>query len=245
MKIIQANIWHGKLNSKITDFFRAEKPDFICLQEICDLKGSSGTGRFVTLDEIVESTGLNHVYMSPAYSFSFMKRELGYGNAILSKHPITNSKTVFTNKAYKKDFDTMQDGRNFRNFQQVQVDVEGAPLHLLNHHGYHVKSGVYHGNDATTAGVKMIADAIKELDGPLIVCGDFNLDPDSPSLAPLNEQLHNLTTAHHVQRTTTSLCPYDAVLDYIFINDQIREGSFAVSDVLISDHKPLVFEFSL
>ncbi|MGH7194602.1 MAG: hypothetical protein ACREJM_13880 [Candidatus Saccharimonadales bacterium] len=36
MKIIQLNIWQGKLGKPIIDYLNAEKPDFVCMQEVND-----------------------------------------------------------------------------------------------------------------------------------------------------------------------------------------------------------------
>lgn len=244
MKIIQANIWGGKLGQQIIDFLRDEQPDFVCLQEVNNLSGRSGTKRFTTLDEIKEAVGFNEAFMSPSYSFRYMERELDYGNAVLSTFPLTASETVFTRGEYKRNFDVMHDDGNIRNLQLVKAEINGKPLHILNHHGHHVP-GSKAGNGETTRQMHIIADTIAALEGPLILCGDFNLTPDSPSLAVLNNKLTNLSLTHKLQNTYNQFNENKLVCDYIFVNDQVKVQDFRMSEALISDHKALILAFEL
>jgi endonuclease/exonuclease/phosphatase family metal-dependent hydrolase len=244
VKLIQANIWGGKLGQQITDFLKAEKPDFVCMQEVNDLEGRSGTKRFATLDEIKEGAGFGEAFMSPSYSFSYMERALHYGNAILSKLPFTTAKTIFTRGEHKRNFDVMKNDGNIRNLQLVTANVGGKKLHLLNHHGHHVP-GSKMGNEETLRQMRIIAEVIDGLDGPIILCGDFNLAPDSESLAVINDKLTNLSIANHLTNTYTELAENQVVCDYIFVNSQIKVKYFEMSKTLVSDHSALILEFDL
>ncbi|HEY5442114.1 MAG TPA: endonuclease/exonuclease/phosphatase family protein [Candidatus Saccharimonadales bacterium] len=244
MKLVQANIWGGKLDRQVTDFFKRQDPDFACLQEVNDLEGRSGTKRFATLDEIKTESGLHEAFMSPSYSFRFMERELHYGNAVLGKQPFVETKTVFTRGEHKRGFDVMHDDGNIRNLQIVTVAAGRQKLHILNHHGHHIP-GSKAGNDETLRQMRIIAHVIDGLDGPIILCGDFNLAPDSASLALINDRLTNLSVEHHLNNTYNQLSENQVVCDYIFVNDQVRVQRFAMSEALISDHKALILEFEL
>ncbi len=244
MKIIQANIWGGKLGQQIIDFLWTEKPDFVCMQEVNDLKGRAGYKFFATLDEIKEETGFSNAFMSPAYSSRYMERELEYGNAILSKFPFVSTKTIFTRGDYKRNFDVEKDDGNIRNLQLATVDFNGKPLHILNHHGHHVPD-TKAGNDETARQMQIIADTIDSIEEPIILCGDFNLSPDSKSLAILNDKLTNLSITHNLKRTYNQFSSVNEVCDHIFINDGIKVERFQMSEELISDHKALVLEFDI
>ncbi len=52
MKLVRLNIWGGKLGQQSIDFLQAEQFDFVCLQEVNELQGTSGYGFFATLDEL-------------------------------------------------------------------------------------------------------------------------------------------------------------------------------------------------
>lgn len=243
MKIIQLNIWGGKLGQQIIDFLQAEQPDFVCMQEVNDLKGRAGYKFFATLDEIKSGGGFGEAFMSATYSSRYMERELEYGNAILSRQPFTSAQTVFTRGEYMRNFDIEADDGNIRNLQVATVDVDGTPLHILNHHGHHVPD-TKAGNDETLRQMRVIADVLDDLQGPVILCGDFNLAPDSRSIVTLNERLSNLSIIHNLQRTYNQFSAVHEVCDYIFANDQIKVEHFEMSEALISDHKALILEFN-
>lgn len=244
MKIIQANIWGGKLGQQIIDFLAAEQPDLVCMQEVNDLEGRSGYKFFATLNEIKEGAGLSHAFMAPTYSARYMEREISYGNAILSRLPFDSTDTIFTYREYIRNFDVVRDGGNIRNLQIASVKVDGKPLTIMNHHGWHVVDSKQ-GNAETMRQMRMIAEKIRSLRGPIILCGDFNLSPDSESLALINHELTNLSKQNGLKRTYGPLSKVDEVCDYIFVNDKIKVNSFQMSDELISDHKALILEFDL
>ena len=244
MKIIQANIWGGKLGFQIIDFLKAENPDFVCLQEVNSLKGPSGYGFFATLDEIKEKAGFSDVFMSPTYSARYMERTLEYGNAILSKFPLVSTKTIFTGRKFINNFDATKNGGNIRNLQLAKAKVNGTSLNILNHHGYHIPDSKA-GNKETVRQIRTVADVIDLITGPLIFCGDLNLAPDSQSIAVINDKLTNLSAKYKLQRTYSWLSNVDAVCDYIFVNDQVKVRNFKMSDELISDHNALILDFNL
>jgi endonuclease/exonuclease/phosphatase family metal-dependent hydrolase len=247
LKIIQVNIWQGKLGQQIIDFLQAEKPDFVCMQEVNDLEGRSGYKFFATLDEIKTEAGFKQAFMSATYSTRYMERELEYGNAILSKLPLVSTKTIFTLGEYRRHFDvTQEDGNdgNNRTLQHTTVDIDGKALHILNHHGFWVHASKA-GNDETFRQMGVIAKTIDLLDGPIILCGDFNLAPNSKSLGLINDKLTNLSIVNKLQRTYNQFSAVQEVCDYIFVNDQVKVQHFEMSEALISDHKALILEFSL
>lgn len=244
MKIIQANIWGGKLDRQVLEFFDQEQSDFACLQEVNDLPGRPGAKRFSTLEDIKAASGLDYDYMSPTYSFNFMKRELNFGNAILSRRPFTSRRTVFTGREYRRDFDVEKGPDNIRNLQLVTINIDGKELNVLNHHGHWVK-GTKNGNDETMERMRIIAEELDRLNGPVILCGDFNLSPHSESLEIINARLTNLSSKHGLKRTYNELSDVDTVCDYIFVNDRVNVRRFEMSDFVLSDHKALIMEFDV
>jgi endonuclease/exonuclease/phosphatase family metal-dependent hydrolase len=244
MKIVQLNIWGGKLGRQIIDFLVHEKPDFVCMQEVNDLKGRAGYKFFATLDEIKEGTGFAQAFMSASYSSRYMERELEYGNAILSQFPALAAKTIFTRGEYMRNFDITKDDGNLRNLQLVTVEVNGTSLNILNHHGHHVPDTKM-GNDETARQMGVIADVVESLDGPVILCGDFNLAPGSQSLASLNGKLTNLSIKYELKRTYNQFSLVNEVCDYIFVNDLVKVRHFEMSEALVSDHNALILEFDL
>jgi len=243
MKLIQVNIWGGKLGFPLIDFLIQEKPDFVCMQEVSHLPGHAGP-LFVTLDEIRSETGFPHMAIAPLFACQFMKRKYQFCNAVISKLPFQNASVTFTRGSYIEDFDAVENDMNIRNFQDLTVNIEGKTLHMLNHHGHFVK-GSKDGNDETMRQMGLLADHIDGLEGPIILCGDFNLVQTSPSLQQINEKLTNLPVKYGLSNTYSEINIHQVVCDYIFVSNEIKVKSFSVAEKLVSDHKALILEFEL
>ena len=241
MKLIQLNIWAGRLNSPIEEFFQKQAADIYCLQEVIDIPGGQGE-LFTALEEIVELANLSSVYFSPAFGFNYDRRHGRLGNLIAAKQDFASTHHFFTSKEYNPNLDHILHDTNMRNLQHVTFERPGDDLHVLNHHGYWVGEHK-NGNKETLEACQTIVDYISKLKGQVILCGDFNLAPHSDSIELLNKALRNLSVEHRLQTTRTSLTHKREVCDYIFVNDSVKVKSFKALDSIVSDHKALVLEF--
>lgn len=248
MKIIQLNVWQGKVGPPIARFLKQEDPDLVCMQEVNDIKGTT-CGAFSTLGEIKEQAGFAYADMAATYTYKYMNRTCVYGNAILSKHPLIQDRVVFATGTYKDDFDAVDDYYNVRNLQVCTVNLPGGKkLRLANHHGYHLFDPT--GDETSIKAMQRVADTLAELQNSLIFCGDLNVTPDSKALGPLNSlPLRNLTTEYGVKHTLSPVhyvaADENVACDYIFVSEDVDVRRFAVSEALVSDHKPLIMEFEL
>ena len=89
----------------------------------------------------------------------------------------------------------------------------------------------------------MIVDYIDKLKGPIVLCGDFNLKPESESLELINAKLVNHAKERGVLTTRTPLTYKTEVCDYIFTSPNIQVKDFQILDDIASDHKALLIEF--
>lgn len=244
MKLIQANIWGGRLEKQVNKFLKDQNADIICLQEVNDVPGGE-TSYFTSLDEIRTHTNSAYVFSSPVFNFKFMRRVGKFGNVILSKYPFLNTKTLFTRLQELNDFDFKEDDDyNVHNLQHAEVMINNRLVHILNHHGHHVNQHK-NGDSETMRQCRMIADYISKLKGPVILTGDFNLSPHSDSLKQINLLLTNLSIKYKLTTTRTPLTHKTEVCDYIFVSKDVKVKSFNTSDEIISDHKPLILEFDI
>lgn len=244
MKLLQLNVWGGRLERPLIKLIKDCNPDILCLQEAIDIKGGK-SAMFAATEEIQASIGAEHIFFSPVFSLGYMKRKADFGNCIISKFPIIDQHMMFTGKEYIADFDWLEHDPNMRNFQHATIKAKnGKPVHVLNHHGHHIDQHK-NGDTETMRQCKLIADYINRLSGPVILAGDFNLAPDSESLGQINERLINLSAKAGLDTTRTSLTHKMEVCDYIFVNDKIRVDRFEVLDEVASDHKALVLNFDL
>ncbi|MAZ56353.1 hypothetical protein CL653_01005 [bacterium] len=241
MKILQLNTWGGRLGSKIKEVINREQPDIVCFQEAIKVEGGSGFV-FDELSEIQEDTGFEHCYFSASFGWKLMKREAQSGLATMSKLPFSHTDNAFTRLEYITDFDILDTDYNVRSLQHVTVDYDGKQVHVLNHHGHHVPNHK-DGDEETMRQCQMIVDYLDKLDGQIVLCGDFNLKPDSKSLGLINAKLLNHAKERGVLTTRTPLTHKTEVCDYIFTSSDIEVKDFQVLDDIASDHKALTLEF--
>ena len=83
-----------------------------------------------------------------------------------------------------------------------------------------------------------------KLSTPKILCGDFNLRPDTESMKIIEDRMHNLIYLYQVNSTRTSLYKKEEKFaDYILTSPEVKTHRFAVLDHEVSDHKPLFLDF--
>lgn len=243
MKLLQLNLWGGRLESPVLNLITSVNPDILCLQEAIDLKGGK-SAMFASIEEIQTAIDANYAYLSPVFSFNYMHRKADFGNCIISKFPITKKETIFTGKQYIADFDFLKHDPNMRNLQHAVVKLpDGTDLHILNHHGHHIHQHK-NGDAETMRQCHMIAEEVQKLHGKIILAGDFNLAPHSESLEQVNKLLTNLSVKARLKTTRTALTHKTEVCDYILVSEEIKVKSFKTLDEIVSDHKALVMEFS-
>ena len=243
MKILQLNIWGGKLDKNIANLLKREDADVVCLQEVVHVEGGSSYF-FLDLEELLTATGYEHFYHTPSWSGKYMRREANWGNSILSKVPFKNTHSFYTYQEKVENFDFLEDTdyNAGRSLQHVVVPHESGLLNILNHHGYHLREHK-NGNDETMRQCGLIADYAKKLEGSVVLCGDFNLIPTSPSLEQINAVLVNHVKEKVIISTRTPLTPKTEACDFIFTSPDIGVKNFQVLDDIVSDHKALTIEF--
>jgi len=237
-------MWGGRLDRELRKFMIAEKPDILCLQEAISFDASNDSGFFFTIENIQAELGLKYSVIAPVFSFRYMNGVAKFSNCILSRYPILKSETVFTHLEHKEDFIFGQDSSNVRNFIHAVIETDKKQCNILTHHGYHVPEHK-HGNEETMRQMALLSNYIKELDGPVILTGDFNLAPTSESLKELNSQLTNLSMTHKLETTRNQLVYKTEVCDYVFVSDQVKVDSFKAREEIVSDHKALELKFSI
>lgn len=93
--------------------------------------------------------------------------------------------------------------------------------------------------------LKDLAQSVAEPTDPMIVCGDFNVEPGSETLDILSqEDLIDLVTTRNFPGTRNSLYKKPGrFADYMLVNSAVSVKNFdVVYDPEVSDHCPLVLE---
>jgi len=241
MKLLQLNAWTLRLSTSVAELINQEAPDVVALQEIPE--SNKRLGFFPALSEFAAMVHFHHTYFSPVYSFRYMAGTIDFGNAIMSNLQLHDKNTVFTNSEYDAEFSLEESSYNIRNFQHIVAENEdGKKFHLINHHGYHIPQHK-RGDDFTLKACKQIVEYASTLKGPIIITGDFNLEPGSESLAVFEPLFRNLSTEYGLKTTRNNLTHKSEVCDYIFVNDGVVVNDFYASTVIASDHQGLVLDF--
>lgn len=243
MKLMTLNVWQGRLERVLLKHLEQQNIDFACMQEAVHYKGKTG-GIISSYSKIGASLRLDEQFFSPLNALKFGNDDLSFGNVIYSKLPFIQNENIFTRGSYKTDFDFDNDDYNIRALQHVAVEVDGKKLHILNHHGHHIDEHKM-GDEETIRQTSMIIDYIKQLDGAVILCGDFNLAPESESIKQFDSVLQNLSVTYSLKTTRSLLTYKEEVCDYIFVNDNVDVKDFSMDQTIISDHNALILDFEL
>ncbi len=243
MKLMTLNVWQGRLERVLLKHLEQQNIDFACMQEAVEYEGKTG-GLISSYPKIGASLRLDQQFFSPLNALKFGNKNITFGNVIYSNLPFEQTETVFTRGQYKDDFDFDVDDYNIRALQHTLVKVGDKKLHILNHHGHHIDAHKL-GDEETMRQTALIIEYIKQLDGAVILCGDFNLSPESESIKQFDSILKNLPVAYSLETTRSLLTYKKEVCDYIFVNDGVDVKDFSMDDTIISDHNALILDFEI
>ncbi len=252
MKIISLNTWGGRAGKeKLLDFFAAHKDvDVFCLQEIWSapyeyLEGHAAGGLNINhsdimvygMQEVSELLREHDAYFKPHYLDN-------YGLLMLVKKDLdlVAEGDVFVHKerGYTPEGDV---GFHARNLQYATIATSAGNRTILNFHGLWNGDGKGDSEDRLLQSDRII-QFIKTLSNPCVMCGDFNLLPNTDSLKKLEDfGLCNLIKEYGITSTRTSY--YDKehkFADYALISKEIHVKDFKVLPHEVSDHSPIYLE---
>ena len=130
-----------------------------------------------------------------------------------------------------------------RNLQWLTCRIDDQNYAIMNVHGLWNGQGKTD-TPARIAQSQKIRDFMDTIDTPKILCGDFNLRPDTESLKMLENDMNNLIKQHNINSTRTSLYPKaERFADYMLTSPDITVNTFKVLKDEVSDHAPLLVDF--
>jgi endonuclease/exonuclease/phosphatase family metal-dependent hydrolase len=245
LKLVQLNIWQGKLLRQVIEFLQSVDADIVCLQEVFSTQPHIGVlDTHDSLEQIQAKLGYPHAFYSPAFSFSVSNQKVEFGNAILSKLPLDNQRTIFTNQDYHEVHSWSDHPPNTRNGQIVDITLNNKQITVVNHHGYHETNPV--GSALTVAAMQQLVQIVRNTAKPLVFSGDLNVTSKSPTMRLFDGWLRDLTAEYNVSDTLTRYGKVRGVpCDHILVSNDVDVQKFEVSEALISDHKALILEFKV
>lgn len=222
MKIISLNTWGGLAGRELLlSFFEKYKNiDVFCLQEIWAeshevlIGGEKIGGRNLEHDKImvdglrtISSILINHTpYFRPHFGehyglLMFVKNDL----KVLSEGELF----VYREKGYVPEGDV---GNHARNIQYINIETKNGTRTVINFHGLWNGRGKNDSEDRLLQSDRII-NFLKNIKNPMVLCGDFNLLPDTESIKKFEDfGMRNLIKEFEVISTRTSF--YDKNIPY-------------------------------
>lgn len=236
------NIWGGHVDGPLLEFIRLYRHvDIFCFQEVYHNAPNkiSTDDRKVHLNIfselqalLVDHKPLFHPVVEGVYGICmFIKKEIDLVEA--------GEITIFENPHYQG-----KGPSHSRNLQWAKCRMNGQEHSILNVHG------LWNGKGKTDCPErilqsKKIREFMDTLGTPKIICGDFNLRPDTESLKMIEKGMNNLIQLYNVTSTRTSFYNKpEKFADYIFTSPEIKVNHFEALKDEVSDHSPLLLDFS-
>lgn len=248
MKLISLNAWGGKIFQPLMEFIKRVGPetDIFCFQELFfgDKAGNDVNGARANLVLEIKKVLPDFIvypFLAPDDSvFMGQIPESSIGQAIFLKKDI---EVVDNGGFYTFSPITNHSGV----FQYVKIKTKKEDIVIGNIHGLWQASGKRDTPERLEQS-KMIKEFYENQSGKKILCGDFNLRPETRGISILEEDFVNLIKVYGIQSTRSRFYKdadkyKDHIADYAFVSPDISLIDFKVLNYPISDHLPLMLEF--
>ncbi|OGK18064.1 hypothetical protein A2866_02955 [Candidatus Roizmanbacteria bacterium RIFCSPHIGHO2_01_FULL_39_8] len=253
MKLISLNTWGGKLLEPLTVFFQKYKKevDFFCLQEIYDsaekkvIGGDMKSNLFAIIGTILEH---HHGFFTPTtigYDMTGSKHpRLQFGQATFYKKniQIKDSGDFFV---YRDKLDLISNNNRTaaKKLQYVIFNQNNSDFLINNLHGLWYPPTKFDSPERIEQSNK-IYSFLHNFRGKKVICGDFNLLPDTESFKIIEKGMKNLVKDFNIPTTRNSYYQsHEKFADYILVSPDIKTHQFKVLPDIVSDHQPLFLEF--
>lgn len=243
LKFACLNLWQGgNLLDEAVAWIRKEDPDVIAMQEVYDGRDPSWERKFRSMEVLREALGYPHDAFVPALLERTAFGKMEQGNAVFSRFPIKANEAFFYDVPYGEREDTPEyRERTPRNLQKATLDLGGANLHVFNTQGVWGEDG--RDNPRRLEMGRIIAERVRGLPN-VILTGDFNVNPDTETIAQVERELTNvfkdeLASTFNMRQKTDPVFA-SAVVDMVFVSPEIAVVAKSCPNADVSDHLPLL-----
>jgi endonuclease/exonuclease/phosphatase family metal-dependent hydrolase len=260
MKLVSLNVYGGVQGKLLFDYIKeqAKNTDIFCLQEIFSAKEGApevSFGARMCLFEELQKILPEHVGIfeerSSGYDFNG-RVDFGvrHGIAVFVKKDIE----VISNNPVSMGYSVSGLAHLIEGLTKLQVlglRFSDKPFFILNYHGP-AQPGDKLDTEERISLSGQILEVVKSLlkEAPVILCGDFNLMPETESVKLFEKNLCNLIKDFKIQNTRNQISwqrfgNKQLFADYTFVSSEIKVKSFEVPYNHISDHLPMLLDFSI
>ncbi|MBO7400386.1 MAG: endonuclease/exonuclease/phosphatase family protein [Clostridia bacterium] len=235
IKIMSFNIQHCRnynfpLEDRI-DFdvtanaIRKYDPDIVGLQEV---RGKGESSKYT--DQAPELAARTEMFYAFAPAFT-VPHGGPYGNALLSKYPILDVKTILI---------PVPDTGYYcepRCILRAVLDIGRPVTVFVTHFGLKPP-------EAENASASVV-EALAGTSTPKILMGDFNLTPESPILDPIRISMADTADVFDSPKLSFPSDAPTQKIDYIFVSEDFNIISADIPEIVASDHRPYLAELEL
>lgn len=233
MKIVSFNTWHGTCKSELRTFLLSQLKtvDVFCLQE------ADGDNIEAIINELFADN-------PDFYLLSSVKTMSDSHHHYYCLYTIVKKPLTPTYHLPLLDQDDSEVGQALA----VELNVGDRQLVIVNVHGM-----PYPGDKLDTDGrlrqTRQIVEWLHLRQTPAIVCGDFNLQPETKSVQDFSAAGYQDLIQHYGITTTRNQLAWQKwpdnvqyYADYTFVSPNLTIKDFSVPDMEVSDHLPMVID---
>lgn len=226
MKLIFLNVWGEEMRDNLVDFIKDQTrdTDIFCFQEATEEVKQRCRGTLVGYKEISDD--------------KFVSDNNNFNQAMFIKSDI---EIISRGVLLDQDMDCGL-------VQYAEVKIGNDNTYVCNVHGS-ARPNDKLDSPGRLKLSKEIIEFFKDKNEPIVIGGDFNLEPAIKSVAVFSENGYRDLIKEFNIKTTRNHFAWDRFpdnkmyySDYVFLNEKINLKSFSVVENEVSDHLPLLLE---
>lgn len=265
MRVLCLNGWGGRLHDRLLAYLKETDPDVLCLQEVVHAPLSPHdwlTYRDLHVElpqranfftEVSQVLPNHQATFCPAARGELWDKKTrhnalwGLATFVRRSIPVIGQVHGFVHGAFSADgYGKHPRARTAHVVRLFDLD-NGSPLVIGHMHGLRDPNGKRDTPARESQAQKLVdlVTAVAERNDRLIVCGDFNVLPDSVTFDILSRVgLADLVTRYGFSDTRSSHYQKDVrYADYMLVNAAVKVARFdVVAMPEVSDHRPLLLE---
>jgi endonuclease/exonuclease/phosphatase family metal-dependent hydrolase len=256
MQLLSFNIWGGTQGQVLLDYIKdqAKNTDIFCFQEVFSAtepspKTSSQAQMYLFEEFSKLLPEFNGIFSERSSGFDFngpVSFPVKYGLAIFIRkniNIISSDATVINCSISEQD-----DAERITLAQVINLESAGKNFAVINYHGPAQPGTKLDTQERIDCSQKLKNIWMGFPTDAKILCGDFNLMPETESIKILEGCGKNLIKEFKIENTRNEVSwkrfnNKQCFADYAFVSSSVKVNSFEVPYNEFSDHLPMVLSF--